>query len=93
MIVSRVFGRTPNSDLVTKFSSWLVENLNSMDTLEDEEAVQGTMTLDFQVPTNSFVVEVQTYSQEFASKIVKQMKEFGFENASTLGVEREGGIK
>jgi hypothetical protein len=93
-VVRRVFGRTKESELVTQFSSWLVENLDVMDAEDDDEdKVQGTMTIDFQHPTSSFVVEVQTYSEEFALIIVAKMQTMGFDNASTLGIEKEGGIK
>lgn len=89
MDIKRVFGRTPEADLVTKFSGWFAENMEQMDILEDEEAIQGTMTIDFQHPTSSFVIEVQTYSGKFADSVVSHMKELGFENASIVNKEGE----
>lgn len=93
MQVNRAIGRTPDTELVQRFSNWFLENMNAMDVLEDEEAVQGTITIDFQVPTASFVIEVQTYSEEFAWQCIEAMKELGFLNATSIGVIRDGGIR
>jgi len=92
MIVQKVFGKTPDSDKVRLFSDWFLDNMNNMDS-DDNEEIVGTMTIDFQAPTNSLVIQIETYSEEFAKQMVSKMDEIGFDSAKALGITREGGIQ
>jgi hypothetical protein len=90
MVVQRVFGRTPDTDIIDKFVDWFTDNIDKMEyALNEVNPQNGQMTLDFQPKTRSFIVEVQTCMEDFANECLAKINELGFADSAKIGDVRK----
>lgn len=86
MIVQRVFGRAEDQKKVDLFTDWFTDNIDKLEAAVDENnPSNGQMTIDYQLKTNSFIVEVQTCIDEFANECLNKIKELEFDDFAKIG--------
>jgi hypothetical protein len=86
LIVRRVFGRTADKGKVDQFSNWFTDNIDKLEeAVNENKPFNGQLLVDWQVPTQAYVIEVQTSNEEFANEIKAKYDELEFDDSAIIG--------
>lgn len=91
-VVWRVFGGDKDDSKVGLFQDWFMDNIHKLEEAVNEfNAKNGKMTIDYQPKSSSYILEVNTISEEFSNECMEKLKQLDFEKTQLVGVTRNLG--
>lgn len=86
IVIKRVFGRAKEKEKVEKFQEWFSKNLFKLEeTFNDNNPLNGQMTIDYQYASESYIIEIKTADENFADEIKNKYTELEFSDSAIIG--------